>query len=123
MASIIDRGMSVLKNSEADYSLKIPSRTELNRIEGTWHQTSLSADIFTLMLIPRSRHIEFTINMSSQLGKKWACQLPSANYKQDVWEFLLALVSPTWHYTLQKACQLANIATNPLMSAVQGNAN
>lgn len=69
MASIIDRGMSVLKNSEADYSLKIPLRAELNRIEGTWHKTSLSADIFTLMLMPRSRHIEFTINMSRQLGK------------------------------------------------------
>lgn len=68
MAFIIDRGMSVLKNSE-DYSLKIPLRTELNRIEGTWHTTSLSADISALMLIPRPRHIEFTINMRIQLGK------------------------------------------------------
>lgn len=41
MISITDRGMSVLKNSEANYSLKIPLRTELNRIEGTWHKTSL----------------------------------------------------------------------------------
>lgn len=53
MASIIDRGMSVLKNSEADYSLKIPLRTELSRIEGTRHKSRLSADISTLMFIPR----------------------------------------------------------------------
>lgn len=36
MASITDRGMSLLKNSEADYSLKIPLRTELNRNEEAW---------------------------------------------------------------------------------------
>lgn len=61
------------------------------------------------------------MNMSSQLGKKWARQPPSANYKQDVWEFLLAPISPTWHHKLQKARRLAATATNRLMSAVQGN--
>lgn len=66
MAFITDRGMSMLKKLEENYSLKIPLGTELNRIEGSWHRTSISADIFTLMLIPRLCHIKFTINMSSQ---------------------------------------------------------
>lgn len=124
MASIIDKCMSVFKNSEADYSPKSPLRTVLNRTEGDLAQSSLSVDTFTLILIPRSRHIKFTINMNSQMGiKKWVCQPPSANYKQDVWEYLLAVITPTWHYKLHRACKLANRAINPLMSIVQGNAN
>lgn len=101
MASIIDRGMSALKNSEADYSLKIPLRTS---IEGTWHKSSFSADIFTLMLIPHSRHIKFTINMSSQLGKNGHVSLLVLITKRMCGNFVGSDVS---HLALQTAKSLS----------------
>lgn len=82
-------------------------------LKGPGIRLAAPADIFTLILIPRSRHIEFTINTRIQLGKNGHVNLLVLITSRDVWEFLLAPMSPTWHCKLQKSLSAGKHSSKP----------
>lgn len=120
MASVIDKGLSLLKNSEADYSLKIPLRSEL---KGPGIRLS-SADIFTQMLIPLTRHLKFTINMKIQLGKNGHVSLLVLITSRMCGNFCWLCYLPLGITNCEKLVSWQPLQKkNPVMSAVQVNAN
>lgn len=129
MASIIEKCLPALENSEASQKLKKPIK---RHIEGNWRNLGLisplrwhaGSSVNTAFTSHRIYHKYQQPNQGGGLGGGGHVSLRVliASRLCGNFFFCLAPMSPTWHYELRTPRRLASRAINP-QSTVQGNAN